>query len=148
MIARAEHLAGRCLLAILFAAGALQKALDPAPAQDLLIDAGLPAALAAWLVLPAMAFNAGAAVMLVANVRLRPLARALALYCLATSYFHFIPSDPWQMSILIKNWAIAGGCLILSAEEAGRRPTSSLRERRAPLGGLHRAARRPPNDPR
>lgn len=29
--------------------------------------------------------------------------------------FHFVPSDPWQMSIMIKNWAIAVGCLILAA---------------------------------
>jgi len=39
----------------------------------------------------------------------------LAAYCVVTSVFHFIPSDGWQMSIFIKNWAIAGGLLALSA---------------------------------
>ena len=35
-------LAGRVLLAALFVAGAVQKALDPAPAQALLAGIGLP----------------------------------------------------------------------------------------------------------
>ncbi|HSF65174.1 MAG TPA: DoxX family protein, partial [Paracoccaceae bacterium] len=50
----------------------------------------------------------------------RPVALALAGYCAVTSLFHWIPGDPWQMSIFVKNWAIAGGCLILAAHGAGR----------------------------
>ena len=45
---------------------------------------------------------------------------ALAAYCGATSLFHYVPSDPWQMSIFVKNWAIAGGCLALYAAGPGR----------------------------
>lgn len=116
MTNRFEWVAGRCLLAILFVAGAAQKAMNPDPVQGLLAGFGLPE----WLVWPALAFNALAGGLLVAGKFLRPLGRALALYCLATSVFHFVPTDPWQMSILFKNWALAGGCLILSSS-AGRR---------------------------
>lgn len=117
MSERIEFFVGRCLLAVLFAAGAVQKALDPVPAQALLTAAGLPG----WLIWLAMMFNAMAACLLIAGIGLRPLGRALALYCLVTSLFHLVPSDPWQISIMIKNWAIAGGCLVLAAtSEQGR----------------------------
>lgn len=102
--------AGRFLLAALFLAGALQKLFDPGASQNLLSGVGLPV----WLVWPALVFNACAAGMLVANVAVRAVGRALALYCIVTSAFHWVPDDPWQISIMIKNWAIAGGCLILS----------------------------------
>lgn len=111
MTNRFEFVAGRYLLAILFVAGAAQKAIDPDPAQALLAGFGLPE----WLIWPALVFNALAAGLLIAGRLLRPVGRALALYCLTTSVFHFVPTDPWQMSILVKNWAIAGGCLILAA---------------------------------
>ncbi|MEM7644067.1 MAG: DoxX family membrane protein [Pseudomonadota bacterium] len=110
MTDRFEYLVGRCLLAALFLAGTAQKGVDPNAAQALLAGVGLPV----WLVWPAMVFNAAAALLLIANRLVRPTGRVLALYCIATSVFHFIPSDPWQMSIFVKNWAIAGGCLILA----------------------------------
>ncbi|MBD3738922.1 MAG: DoxX family membrane protein [Pseudomonas balearica] len=106
-----EWIAGRYLLAALFGAGAIQKAVDSSPAQALLAGFGL----SEWLVWPALAFNAVTAGLLIAGKFLRPVGLALALYCVVTSIFHFVPSDPWQMSIMIKNWAIAGGCLILAA---------------------------------
>ena len=106
-----EYILGRVLIAGLFAAGAVQKAIDPTAAQGLLTEAGL----SAWLVWPALMFNAIGALLVIAGFQLRLVGRALALYCIATSFFHLIPSDPWQMSIFVKNWAIAGGCLILSA---------------------------------
>lgn len=113
-INRRLDLAGRILLAALFVAGAVQKIASPAEVMDLLAGAGLPP----QLVWPAAAFNAGAAVALVAGWRLRMVALALAAYCAVTSFFHLIPADPWQMSIFVKNWAIAGGFMVLAA---GRR---------------------------
>ena len=106
-----EWIAGRYLLAILFVAGAVQKVADPRPAQALLTGYGL----SEWLVWPALLFNASAACVLITGKFLKTVGRALALYCVVTSVFPFVPSDPWQMSIMIKNWAIAGGCLILAA---------------------------------
>jgi len=104
--------AGRALIAVLFAGGAVQKIADPAPAAEMLASIGLPAV----LVYAVAAFNLIAAVMLVIGIGLRPLGYTLAAYCIATSYFHLIPDDPWQISIMVKNWAIAGGLLILASQ--------------------------------
>lgn len=109
-------LVGRVLIALLFVAGAVQKMVDPAPAMALLADRGLPL----LLVWPALAFNALVAVALIVGVAVRSVAFAAAVYCGVTSLFHFIPEDPWQMSIFVKNWAIAGGCLVLAAHGGGR----------------------------
>ena len=113
-------LAARVLIAALFAAGAVQKALDPSAAATLLTGRGLPGA----LVWPAALYNAGAALALLAGWRLVPVALSLAAYCAATSVFHLIPGDPWQMSIFVKNWAIAGGCLALAV--AARQPSQAI----------------------
>ena len=113
---RAAIVGARILIGALFAAGAVQKALDPSGAGGLLVGRGLPEA----LVWPALAFNAALALALWLGWRVVPWALAAAAYCAATSVFHLIPDDPWQMSIFVKNWAIAGGCLALAA--AARRP--------------------------
>ena len=104
-------LAGRILLAALFAAGTLQKALAPQGAQSLLAGVGLPV----WLVWPALALNAAIVAGLLWPPAVRATALVAALYCAATSVFHFLPDDGWQMSIFVKNWALAGGFLVLAA---------------------------------
>lgn len=109
-------LLGRVLIAALFVAGAVQKFDAPGMVEGLLAGFGWPA----WLVWPALVFNALAAMALIAGVWVRRVAFLLAVYCGVTSVFHFIPGDGWQMSIFIKNWAIAGGCLVLAAHGAGR----------------------------
>ena len=106
---------GRALIAVLFLGGAAQKVLSPADAQSLLAAHSLPVA----LIWPAMALNLAAGLLLVLGVYIRPLALVLALYCAVTSFFHLIPDDPWQMSIFVKNWSIAGGCLILAVAGSG-----------------------------
>ena len=112
----AAMILGRVLLAALFAAGVIQKWVAPEAAQALLSDRGWPV----WLIWPAFVFNALGTVSLVFAVWLGPMAFALALYCMVTSLFHFLPDDPWQMSIFVKNWAIAGGLLVLAAHEWDR----------------------------
>ncbi|MBI1217554.1 MAG: DoxX family membrane protein [Rhodobacteraceae bacterium] len=109
-------LLGRVLIAVLFLAGAVQKATDPGPVMGLLAGAGWPV----LLIWPAMVFDALAGLALIAGIGVRPVAWALAAYCAVTSYFHWIPSDPWQITIFVKNWAIAGGCLVLAANGPGR----------------------------
>ena len=104
-------LIGRALLAMLFVAGALQKATDPETVMRLLAGMGWPV----WLVWPALVFNAGVAVGLMLPKTMRAAALAAAGYCMVTSIFHFVPGDGWQMSIFVKNWAIAGGLLTLAA---------------------------------
>ena len=107
--------AGRVLLAVLFVAGTLQKLTSPEQAMALLEGRGLPGA----LVWPAAAANLMGALCLLTGVWLGPAAIGLALYCAVTSVFHFIPSDGWQMSIFVKNWAISGGLLALAAGGGG-----------------------------
>ncbi len=104
-------LIGRILLAALFAAGAVQKALAPAAAQGLLAGIGAPV----WLIWPALALNAALAVGLIWPPTVRTAALIAAAYCAATSIFHFQPDDGWQMSIFVKNWCLAGGFLVLAA---------------------------------
>lgn len=111
---RAELIVGRLLLSALFFAGSIQKILDPTPAMMLLEGVGLSGV----LVWPAAAFNLVAGILLATGRYVVPVARILAVYCVVTSVFHFIPSDGWQMSIFIKNWAIAGGLLALSAAQS------------------------------
>ena len=114
--ADAATLLGRILIAALFLGGAAQKATDPAAVQSLLSGMGWPD----WLIWPAMVFNLAAGSALILGIATRPVAFALALYCGLTSIFHYLPNDPWQMTIFVKNWAIAGGCLVLAAHGAGR----------------------------
>lgn len=109
-------LIGRCLIAVLFLGGAVQKGTDPSAVKSLLAGMGWPI----WLIWPAMAFNLIAGLALIFGIAMRPVAIGLALYCGVTSIFHYLPNDPWQMTIFVKNWAIAGGCLVLAAHGAGR----------------------------
>lgn len=119
--ADALNLAGRIAVAILFLGGAVQKVLDPAPASAMIAGIGLHG----WLIWPVAAFNLAAAIGLVAGPHVRRWALALAVYCVFTSFFHWqLRTDPvmgpWQISIMVKNWAIAGGLLILAATGPGR----------------------------
>ena len=109
-------LLARLLIAALFVGGAVQKAVSPGDAQGLLAGLGMPPV----LVWPALMFDALAGLALVAGVGVRPVALLLAAYSGFTSIFHFIPADPWQMTIFVKNWSIAGGCLALAVAGSGR----------------------------
>ena len=114
----ALDLVGRGFVALLFLGGAVQKTLDPAPVMALLEGLGLPGA----LVWPLAAFNALGAVALFLPRHVRRAALILALYCLATSLVHWqLRADPWQVTIMVKNWAVAGGLLILAARPAPTR---------------------------
>ena len=109
-------LMARLMIGLLFLGGAVQKLVSPVDAQALLEMRNLPAA----LIWPALAFNAAAGVMLIMGLQVRVVSMLLAAYCVLTSFFHLIPSDPWQMSIFFKNWSIAGGCLALAVAGSGR----------------------------
>lgn len=104
-------LVGRILLAALFLAGALQKTLAPGVVEGLLTGVGAPG----WLVWPALGVNLVLAVGLLLPRTVWHAALAAAAYCAVTSLFHLQPQDGWQMSIFVKNWAIAGGLLSLAA---------------------------------
>ena len=109
-------LLGRILIAVLFLGGAAQKAVSPSDAMELLARLHMPTT----LVWPALAFNLITGIALLAGWQTRLFALAAAAYCAFTSIFHFLPDDPWQMTIFVKNWSIAGGCLALAVAGAGR----------------------------
>lgn len=111
------NLVGRVLIALLFLGGAVQKFGDPAPVEQMIRSIGLPGA----LVWPVAVFDLVAAFGLIFGPGVRVWALVLALYCILTSYFHWqLRADPWQITIVVKNWSIAGGLLILAAEGPGR----------------------------
>lgn len=108
---------GRTLIALIFLGGFAQKVSDPAPVVLMIEGIGLPA----WLVWPVAGFNLVAGVILLTGPKVRGVALLLAGYCLFTSLFHWqLRADPWQVTIMVKNWAIAGGLLILAAQGPGR----------------------------
>lgn len=111
------NLIGRCLIALLFLGGAVQKVTDPAPVVAMLGSIGLPGG----LVWPVAGFDLVAALGLILGPGVEIWALVLALYCLFTSYFHWqLRADPWQVTIMVKNWSIAGGLLVLASSGPGR----------------------------
>lgn len=98
-------------------AGTVQKVASPADAQALLALASLPG----WLIWPAGLFTTAAGIGIALGIATRPLAVLAAGYCIVTSYFHYLlGDDPWQITIAVKNWVIAGGYLMLAAHGPGR----------------------------
>jgi putative oxidoreductase len=113
----ALNLVGRILIALLFLGGAVQKFTAPGEVEAMIASVDLPI----WLVWPVAVFNFVAALGLVLGPGVARWALVLAAYCIFTSYFHWqLRADPWQVTIVIKNWAIAGGLLILAAAGPGR----------------------------
>lgn len=111
------NLIGRLLLAALFLGGAVQKLIDPGPVAAMLGSVDL-AALPVWTL---AAFDLVAALGLIFGPDVRVWALVMAGYCILTSWFHWqLRADPWQVTIFVKNWAIAGGLMVLAAQGPGR----------------------------
>jgi putative oxidoreductase len=113
----ALNLVGRCLIALLFFGGGVQKLLNPGPVSQMIAGIGLPG----WLVWPVAAFDFLAGLGLIFGPWVAMWAGLMAIYCLFTSWFHWqLRADPWQVTIMVKNWSIAGGLMILAASGPGR----------------------------
>ena len=111
------NLAGRVLIALLFLGGAMQKLTAPVQVEAMIASIGLPV----WLVWPVAVFNLVAGLGLIFGLGVTRWAVVLAAYCIFTSYFHWqLRADPWQVTIVVKNWAVAGGLLVLAAQGPGR----------------------------
>ncbi|HBZ45304.1 MAG TPA: DoxX protein [Maritimibacter sp.] len=111
------NLLGRVLIALIFFGGFGQKIGDPAPVVTMIEGLGFPGA----LVWPVALFNLIAGIALLTGPWVSLWALGLAAYWVFTSYFHWqLRADPWQVTIVFKNWAIAGGLLILAEKGPGR----------------------------
>lgn len=110
-------LIARVLIGILFLVAGAGKLADPAGFTGYLTSGGLPAVLA-W---PSIIFEIVLGLALIAGFQTRIMALLGAAFCIvAAVLYHFNPADQMQMTMFLKNFAIAGGLILLAAHGAGR----------------------------
>ncbi len=110
-------LAARILIGLLFLLAGVGKLGDVAGFGGYLASGGLPAILA-W---PAILFEIVVGLGLIAGFQTRILALLAAAFCVVTALlYHFVPADQMQLTMFLKNLAIAGGLLLIGANGAGR----------------------------
>jgi putative oxidoreductase len=118
---------GRLMIALLFLFSGANKLMDVAGTDQMIRSVGLPGGLALITGL----FEVVAGLALVIGVATRFFAVLLALFCLAAAFFfHNDFTDPIQAAMLLKNVAIAGGLLCLTALDNVRWSYDAMRERR------------------
>ena len=118
---------GRLLIALLFIVSGAGKLMDISGTDAMIRAVGLPGGLA----LPIGVFEIVAGLALVFGAATRLFALLLAAFCLATGFFfHNNFVDPVQGAMLLKNVAIAGGLLCLTALDTVRWSYDAMRERR------------------
>ena len=110
-------LIGRILLAHIFVLAGLSKlGANYARNQDYMESVGVPGMLLPLVIL----LELGGGLALAIGLKTRLAAWALALFAIATALlFHNNLSDQTQMIMLMKNFAMAGGLLILAEHGAG-----------------------------
>lgn len=110
-------LAARVLLGTLFLMAGLGKLGDIQGFASYMASGGIPAFLA-W---PAVLFEIFAGAALIIGFQTRLAALALAAFSIVTAaLYHFAPADQMQMTMFMKNMALAGGYLALATLGAGR----------------------------
>ena len=110
-------LIARILIGLLFLVAGAGKLGDPAGFAGYLTSGGLPA----FLALPTIVFEIAVGLALIAGFQTRIVALATAAFCIvAAVLYHFNPADQLQMTMFLKNFAIAGGLILLAAHGAGR----------------------------
>lgn len=131
---------GRLMLALLFLVSGANKLMDISGTDAMIRSAGLPGGLALITGL----FEVIAGLALVFGVATRLFAVLLAGFCLlAALFFHNNVADPMQAANFLKNIAIAGGLLSLTALDSIRWSFDAMRARRraeiAEVDAEHRA---------
>ena len=110
--------AGRLLIGLPFAMSGLGKLAAYSKTTAMIAAAGLPVPPLAYAV--AVALELGGGVLLVAGYQVRPIAAALAVFCIAAGVsFHSNFADQNQMIHFLKNVMMAGGLLQIAAFGAG-----------------------------
>jgi len=110
------NLAGRILLAHIFLLAGLNKITGYSGTQAYMEAMGVPGMLLPLVIL----LEVGGALALIVGWQTRWAAYALALFSIVSALiFHSNLSDQIQMILFMKNWAMAGGLLVLAANGAG-----------------------------
>ena len=110
------NLAGRILLAHIFLLAGLNKITGYSGTQTYMEAMGVPGMLLPLVIL----LEVGGALALIIGWQTRWAAYALALFSIVSALiFHSNLSDQIQMILFMKNWAMAGGLLVLAANGAG-----------------------------
>ncbi|MBX9755414.1 MAG: DoxX family protein [Pseudomonadaceae bacterium] len=109
-------LLARLLLAQIFLLAGLSKISGYAATQGYMDSMGVPGALLPLVIL----LEVGGSLALLLGFMTRWAALALAGFCVAAALiFHLKPDDQMQMIMLMKNFAMAGGFLLLYVHGAG-----------------------------
>jgi putative oxidoreductase len=110
---------GRVLLAAIFVLSGVSKLADPTGTIAYITSAGLPAPSLAYGV--AVAVELAGGLLLIAGIRTRIVASAIAVFSLAAAFgFHANLADQNQFIHFFKNVAMAGGLLQVAAFGSGR----------------------------
>ena len=110
-------LAARLLIGLLFVMAGIGKLGDVAGFAGYLTSGGLPAFLA-W---PSIVFELVLGASMILGFQTRIMALLGAGFCVVSAVlYHFNPADQMQMTMFLKNLAIAGGFLMLFAHGAGK----------------------------
>lgn len=121
------ELAGRVLLSAIFILSGFGKIGGYAATQGYMEAMGVPGALLPVVIVTEL----GAGLLVLVGWQTRLAALALAGFSVvAAVLFHFKPDDQMQMIMLMKNFAIAGGLLLLVAHGAGAFSLDGWRARR------------------
>ena len=114
---KALNLAGRILLAQLFLMAGISKITGYAGTQGYMEAMGVPGGLLPLVIL----LEVGGALALIVGFQMRWAALALAGFSLVSAViFHSNLADQMQMILFMKNFAIAGGLLLLAAQPVQR----------------------------
>tara|TARA_R110002124_G_scaffold60989_5_gene167218 strand:+ start:291 stop:680 length:390 start_codon:yes stop_codon:yes gene_type:complete len=109
---------GRVFLAFLFIMAGIGKAGNPAGTIGYISSAGLPLPELGYAI--ALAAELGGGLLILVGYKTRIIAPLMALFTIATAvFFHNNFADQTQMISFMKNFAIAGGFLVLGAHGAG-----------------------------
>ncbi|MDH3948572.1 MAG: DoxX family protein [Gammaproteobacteria bacterium] len=110
------NLAGRVLLALIFLLAGINKITGYSGTQGYMEAMGVPGMLLPLVIL----LEIGGAVALIVGWQTRLAAYALALFSIVSALiFHSNLGEQMQMILFMKNWAMAGGLLVLAANGAG-----------------------------
>ena len=110
-------LAARVLLGLLFVVAGLGKLASVEGFAGYMASGGVPAFLA-W---PVILFEILGGLALIAGFQARAVALALGAFCVASAVlYHLNPADQMQMTMFLKNLALAGGYMALAVAGPGR----------------------------